>query len=237
MPGAGKGSVTFSTVPFFGADSICTVPLSSEARSRMPSRPRELSSSLSSTARGSNPIPSSSTSTVTSSGWRTSSTLTRVAWAWRTQRHADGSPRPLFVAGHSAGAVNAALIALDDRYLAAEGVPGDAVTGFIGLAGPYVDVTRIFPSVFPYEGRARFEPVNAVDAGDPPMLLVQSDADEIVSITSLSGLAAAARAAGVDVTTLTPPARSHVDVFRDMLEPDNPVRTAIDTFVARFSTP
>jgi acetyl esterase/lipase len=160
-----------------------------------------------------------------------------VAWAWRTQTRSDGSSRPLFVAGHSAGATNAALVALDHRYLAAEGVPEHAVTGFIGLAGPYVDLTRTSAYVFPESGQARFEPVEAVSAGDPPLLLIHSDADAVIPVENLSSLAAAAQAAGVEVTTLTPPDRGHVDVFYDMLEPANPVRKAVDAFIARHTMP
>ena len=48
-----------------------------------------------------------------------------------------GDPRRLFLMGHSAGAYNAAMLALDPRPLAAEGVPAAAISGMVGLAGPY----------------------------------------------------------------------------------------------------
>jgi len=43
-----------------------------------------------------------------------------------------GNPACLFVMGHSAGAYNALMLALDPRWLA----PGTALVGAIGLAGP-----------------------------------------------------------------------------------------------------
>jgi len=48
-----------------------------------------------------------------------------------------GNPKRVFVMGHSAGAYNAAMLALDPRWLAQTGhVPGE-LAGWIGLAGPY----------------------------------------------------------------------------------------------------
>ncbi len=59
-----------------------------------------------------------------------------VAWMRRNARRYGGDPARLVVAGHSAGAHIAMLVALDRDYLAAAGEP-DAVAGAIGLAGPY----------------------------------------------------------------------------------------------------
>jgi acetyl esterase/lipase len=46
-------------------------------------------------------------------------------------------PRRVFVMGHSAGGYNAAMMALDPRWLAAAGRRPQALAGWIGLAGPY----------------------------------------------------------------------------------------------------
>lgn len=49
----------------------------------------------------------------------------------------SGNPRRVHVMGHSAGAYNAAMLALDARWLAATGCSPAELAGFIGLAGPY----------------------------------------------------------------------------------------------------
>jgi acetyl esterase/lipase len=46
-------------------------------------------------------------------------------------------PRRVFVFGHSAGAYNAAMLALDPRWLRAAGHSPRELAGWIGLAGPY----------------------------------------------------------------------------------------------------
>ncbi len=54
--------------------------------------------------------------------------------------HADrhgGNPRKVLVMGHSAGAYNAAMVALDERWLAQQGHHITELAGWVGLAGPY----------------------------------------------------------------------------------------------------
>lgn len=60
-------------------------------------------------------------------------------------RHADryrGNPHRVVVMGHSAGAYNAAMMALDGRWLKQQGHLPDELAGWVGLAGPY-DFTPI----------------------------------------------------------------------------------------------
>lgn len=61
------------------------------------------------------------------------------ALAWGLTHAADhgGNPRRVFVMGHSAGGYNAAMLALDGRWLGATGHTPSEIAGFIGLAGPY----------------------------------------------------------------------------------------------------
>jgi len=60
-----------------------------------------------------------------------------AAWAVTHAAQFGADPGRLFVMGHSAGAYNAAMIALDRSYLAAADADPAAIRGLIGLAGPY----------------------------------------------------------------------------------------------------
>ena len=60
-----------------------------------------------------------------------------LAWGLKHASEQGGNPRRVFVMGHSAGAYNAAMLALDPRWLAATGHAPRELAGFIGLAGPY----------------------------------------------------------------------------------------------------
>lgn len=60
-----------------------------------------------------------------------------VAYALREAERLGGDPKRVFAMGHSAGAYNAAMVALDDRWLKAQGQSASALAGWVGLAGPY----------------------------------------------------------------------------------------------------
>lgn len=60
-----------------------------------------------------------------------------VAWAQREAGRYGGDPRRMYVMGHSSGAYNAAMLALDPRWLTAQGMSPTILKGWIGLAGPY----------------------------------------------------------------------------------------------------
>ncbi|HEY0821840.1 MAG TPA: alpha/beta hydrolase [Rhizobacter sp.] len=57
--------------------------------------------------------------------------------ALRDAQRLGGNPKRVHVMGHSAGAYNAAMVALDERWLKAQGHSPAALAGWIGLAGPY----------------------------------------------------------------------------------------------------
>src|SRR6185295_10367345 len=58
-----------------------------------------------------------------------------VAWVAANIGRYGGDPDALYLMGHSAGAYNAAMVALDRSYLRAVG--GAKIAGVIGIAGPY----------------------------------------------------------------------------------------------------
>jgi len=60
-----------------------------------------------------------------------------VRWALAHAADYGADPARVFVMGHSAGAYNAAMVALDARWLAAESLAPSRLAGWIGLAGPY----------------------------------------------------------------------------------------------------
>lgn len=62
-----------------------------------------------------------------------------LALRWAADRAASlgASPQRLFVVGHSAGAYNAAMLALDPRWLGAVSMAPERLAGWVGLAGPY----------------------------------------------------------------------------------------------------
>jgi acetyl esterase/lipase len=127
-----------------------------------------------------------------------------VAQVRRVAPHWGGDPARLFVMGHSAGAYNAAMLALDPRFLLAAGDSRDRLAGMIGLAGPYDflpflsdDIRAVFaPAADPRET----QPIGHVDGGNPPLLLLHGGSDDTCYPRNSLALAARVRAAGGPAT-------------------------------------
>ena len=85
-----------------------------------------------------------------------------TAWALAHLAGIGGDPARVFLMGHSAGAYNALMLALDAHYLADAGTSRDRLAGAIGLAGPYDFLPITGPEV-----RAVFAPVDDGPASQP----------------------------------------------------------------------
>src|SRR5262249_39591638 len=114
-----------------------------------------------------------------------------------------GDPGRLFLAGHSAGAYNAVMLALDHSFLRDAGVTMP-IRGVAALSGPYDfypfeydEVRNSFGSAPNPEGTP---PVNLVSPDSPPMFLAAGTHDPIVRIQNTQTLAQKLRAAGDWVT-------------------------------------
>src|SRR5262245_24204863 len=92
-----------------------------------------------------------------------------------------GDARRVVLMGHSAGAYNAMMLALDPHYLSGVSVDASRIKGAIGLAGPYdfipfdVDATR---NAFGQAPDAQLtQPVHFARADAPPLLLLWGEDD------------------------------------------------------------
>lgn len=101
-------------------------------------------------------------------------------------------PSRLALAGHSAGAYNAAMLALDPVY----GVSSE-VRAVVGLSGPYdfypfdIDISRrTFGAV---ADPLTTQPINFVTERAPPMFLASADGDKLVYPRNTTALAARLR--------------------------------------------
>jgi acetyl esterase/lipase len=114
-------------------------------------------------------------------------------------------PRRVFVMGHSAGAYNAAMLALDARWLQPTGHAPRELAGWIGLAGPYdffpTDNPAAQPVFFHPHYPPNAQPIDFAPADAPPTFLGAATQDAIVSTERSSlQLARKLQAAGVPVT-------------------------------------
>lgn len=117
-----------------------------------------------------------------------------VAWARAHAAEIGGDPDRIVLVGHSAGGYNAAMLALDERWLEAANVPRAAILAWAGIAGPYdflpLDVASTQRTFGEAEDLPDTQPINHVDPADPPAILVTGDGDTTVAPRHTMTLAA-----------------------------------------------
>ena len=127
-----------------------------------------------------------------------------VAWTHDHIGEFGADPRRLYLMGHSSGAYNVAMLALDSRLLGQVGLTPQIIKGWIGLAGPYdflpIRNPEVRPVFFYPDSPSDSQPINHVSRGAPPALLIASSEDSLVNPQrNTGGLASKLRAAGVPV--------------------------------------
>ncbi len=113
-----------------------------------------------------------------------------VEWVKEHITEYGGDPGNLFLMGHSAGAHIAAMLTLNEKYLASETYRN--IKGFIGLAGPYdfLPFTDEYQKIVfaPEKSYPNTQPVNFVDGSEPPLLLLYGNDDDSVKPVNIVSL-------------------------------------------------
>ncbi|OBX17799.1 alpha/beta hydrolase [Erythrobacter sp. QSSC1-22B] len=143
-----------------------------------------------------------------------------VRWVRANATRFGGDPDRIVIVGHSAGAYNAAMLALDDRWL---GEDRQALRGLVGLAGPYDFLpldTAVTVDAFGQERDLEStQPISFASAGDPPALLLHGDRDTTVYPRNSERLASILRAAGVEAQLKLYPDLGHVGIITALARP------------------
>jgi len=145
---------------------------------------------------------------------------TAVRWV-RAHATEFGADRDRIVlAGHSAGAYNAAMLAVDPQWLGADRA---AVRGFVGLAGPYdflpFDVPASIDTFSRWPRPEDTQPINFASADDPPALLLHGADDTTVLPRNSIALARKLREAGVDAEFKAYPKVGHAGIVTALAVP------------------
>ena len=146
-----------------------------------------------------------------------------VRWAVDNAGALGGDPKRIVLIGHSAGAYNAAMLALDPRYLKAAGVDPKVVRAFAGLSGPYDFLPLDGPITRRTFGKAQdllaTQPGRYAAANSPAAFLASGDADTTVYPRNTRKLAAALREAGARVEERHYPGLDHADTVLALSRP------------------
>ena len=147
-----------------------------------------------------------------------------VAWTDAPIARYGGDPDRIALSGHSAGAYNAMMLALDPRWMKAAGSDASVIRGVAALAGP--------ADFYPFEkgGRAdvamgdirpveQTQPITFVRADAPPLWLGHGTADTVVRVRNSQRLAAAMHKVGGSATLREYGGLSHNDLVMALTKP------------------
>ena len=160
-----------------------------------------------------------------------------VAWAFAHARELGADPGRIVLMGHSAGAFDVAMLALDPQWLAAAGVDRDRLAGAVGLAGPYRFLPSRDPDVIPVFGAANtpaHEPYAFADGRGPPMFLAAGTEDTVVMPRNTTELTARLQERGGRVVSKLYPGVGHIGLitaFAPVFQGRAPVLDDVTAFV------
>ena len=148
-----------------------------------------------------------------------------LAYGLKEAAGLGADPRRVFVMGHSAGAYNAAMLALDPRWLAPTGHAPTELAGWIGLAGPYDFLPSTNPDVQPVFFHPNYpsgaQPIEHVTSASGLRAFIAAPSeDKVVNpIRSSQGLATRLGAAGMPATLKLYERASHTTLIGAMSAP------------------
>ncbi|MEP1421008.1 MAG: alpha/beta hydrolase [Erythrobacter sp.] len=153
-------------------------------------------------------------------------TARAIAWTHEEIEQYGGDPQNIVIAGHSAGAYNVMMTALQDTWLARHSLSSNDIAGVVGLSGPYdflpLDSESTIASFgHVEEGKAlsATQPINHVNSGAPAKLLIHGEKDTLVKMRHSRALAGLAGDAGVDVGLELYPEMTHSDPLISIAAP------------------
>lgn len=158
-----------------------------------------------------------------------------VQWVADTIGSYGGDPGRMVLIGHSAGAYNIMMLALDPQF----GVDMSNVRAIVGLSGPYdfypFDVSQSQNAFGGFPQPEQTQPVNLVARELPPVFLAHGDKDETVFLRNSVALAEAMTDNGTDVSLKIYEGGNHADTLVSLAMPLRwryPVLDDVLTFLA-----
>jgi acetyl esterase/lipase len=171
-----------------------------------------------------------------------------VAWTHANIAGYGGDPSEIFLIGHSAGAHLAALITLDEHFLAGAGLPPGTIRGTVMISG--ASDLRIHAETTVFTRREQIEeafgrseaglaaasPVTYIRPGLPPFLVIVAENDPPGLREQGRRFADLLREAGGEALYISVKGRDHFSIVRRFGPSDDPTAGAIADFIKHHAS-
>lgn len=163
-------------------------------------------------------------------------TAASIAWTHANIGKYGGDADNIFIAGHSAGAYNVVMTALDRQYLGRLGLDSSIIKGVVGLAGAYdfypfsSDAAKA--SFGEAESPEGTQPITYARKDAPPLWLATGDADKVVEPRNSEALAAKVTQLGGQAELKIYPGIDHYEIIMAVSRPFRSKASVIDDSVA-----
>lgn len=168
-----------------------------------------------------------------------------IRWVHDHASEIGGDSKKMYVAGHSAGAHLAALVAVDESYLKAEGMSLTDLKGCVPVDTAVYDIAAQLKEISANRARTyrpvfgddptiqkKLSPISHVakEKGIPPFLILHV-ADRPDSTAQSNAFAKALKEAGVSASTFPAEGKNHGSINVDLGKPDDKPTTALFEFL------
>jgi acetyl esterase/lipase len=163
------------------------------------------------------------------------------AFAWTYDHIAayGGNPNKIVVAGWSSGSQMVALLATDPRYLAAQGLSPDLISGAIGVSGGGYDMRPASDFAFAFgdeEQRWEASALRYVSEHQPPFQLLVGANDTAARQMQAQTFYDAIRGVNGEAELHVIPDRDHAGIIARAARPGDPARELMLRFIAEHTT-
>lgn len=162
-------------------------------------------------------------------------TASAIAWTQANISRFGGDPARITVSGHSAGAYNVMMAALEPKWLSDAGGDSSSIAGVVGLAGPYdfwpFDSASTKASFGHADDPALTQPINHVRSDAPAVLLIHGEADTLVRPRNSKVLAENLDAVGGSVQTMYLEGGNHNQPLLSLASPWRRNPRVFDAFI------
>lgn len=160
-----------------------------------------------------------------------------LVWVHEHIAEYGGNANNLFVSGHSAGAFNAVMLALNPAYLKQAGGNVDMIRGTLGIAGPYDFLPLTDPDIialFSKSPAAETQPITYATRRTAPLFLATGNDDDTVLPKNSISLMKALTAHGSTVELKRYEGVAHIGIVLSLasgFRGKAPLRADMDAFM------